>query len=357
MAGEIPGINQQAPQRPTYVDQASNLANAQGTTQKSTQAFKEVAALLGGRGVTLTPLRTDSNYETGKPTGATGIPMLDLPDDELAKEANLEKLIAYLQLDNDKRQAEMAKDRIETMKESLKSEHTHRMDKINDSLEKMEKAAKASKISRIFGWIGAIVSVIAAIATTVLTGGAAAGFAIAGAVLAVSSLIMSETGATDKLVEALAEHLKEEYGMSSKNAQLAASLIVNISMLLLGAGLSVGGMVSAIGQGVKASAETIKAVAKAVQTAVSISATGIGVGSIASSATTTALSYKSEMAKADVTELEKAIQELQKRLDESEEELNRILELLQNAIGEIADLINSQTDTEAEIANKISNMA
>ena len=70
-----------------------------------------------------------------------------------------------------------------------------------------------------------------------------------------------------------------------------------------------------------------------------------------------ALGYDAEMAQADVTELERLMQELQRRLDESEEELNAILEAIQNALGQIAAILASATDTQAEIASQMGQMA
>lgn len=355
---EIPNVNQQAPQRPVYTNQAADFATGAGVSQKTTEVVRDVAAILGGRGVTVNTVADNSTVgETGKPTGATGIPVLDNPADPKAIEANLEKLLAYLQLDNDERQAELAKDRIETNKNSLEIEHKERKAKINESLKKMEDAAKARKASRFLSWLGAIFSVVAAIVTTVVTMGTAAVFAWAGAAVAITSLVMNETGAMDDLVEALAKHLQETYGMNSEKSKLASSLIINLSLILIGGGLSVGGMVSGAVTAAKAAADTISAVAKSVQTAVAVVGTGLTVANIATGATTTALGYKADMAQADVQEVEKIMQELKRRLEESEEELNAIIEALQNAIGQIADLIASQTDTESEIAAKISQMA
>ena len=63
------------------------------------------------------------------------------------------------------------------------------------------------------------------------------------------------------------------------------------------------------------------------------------------------------MAKADLSELEKIMTELQRRLDESEEELNAILEAIQNALGQSAAILTSATDTQSEIAGQIGQMA
>ena len=309
-----------------------------------------------------------------KTNGATSTPVLDNPDDAKAKEADLTKLISYLQLDNEERQTEMAKARIDMQKAGLDTEHDDRMRQIDDSIKKMKDAERASKISRIFGWIGAVLAVVAAAVLTVVTGGLAAGFAIAGAALAVTALTLNETGAMEKMVNALADHLQEAYGMSSSDAKLAASLIINISIMVAQLGCSIGGMVAgfsaaasaaanATATGAKVAADTAKVAttasdtAKTIQNLVTIANTAVGAGSLASNGVSTFMTYRSEDSKADTSELEKFMTMLQQRLDESQEELQQLLQQIQAGVGMIAQMISSATDTSDEIAQNIGAMA
>jgi hypothetical protein len=302
------------------------------------------------------------------------VPVLDNPNDAKAKEADLTKLISYLQLDNQERQTQMAKDRIDMQKAGLDTEQKDRMKQIDESIKKMEEAEKAARIGRIFGWIGAFLAIAAAAVLTVVTGGLAAGFAIAGAALAVTSLVLNETGAMDKMIEGLADHLQEKYGWDRNKAMLAASLIINISMMVLQLGCSIGGMVAGIAGASKAAADAAATGAKVsadaakmsattmqtmrqVQTAITVANTGVGFVSLGVGALTTYRSYKSDSAKADTTELEKFMTMLQQRLDESQEELQKILEQIQSGIGELAQMIGSATDTSSEIAQNIGQMA
>ena len=337
-------------------DQVKNLSG--GDSEKVKEVYKNVVEILSGDNVKVSRGATtgvDGNRDTSKTNGSTGVPVLDEPNDAKAKEADLSKLISYLQLDNQERQAEMAKDRIDMQKSNLDTEHKDRMKQINEQIKKMEKAEKAAKISRIFGWIGAALAIAAAVALTIVTGGLAAGFAIAGAVLAVTSLVLNETGAMDKMTEKLADHLQEKYGWDRNKAMLAASLIINISIMVLQLGCSVGGMVAGIaaagkaaadagatgakvaGEAAKISAATLQT-ARQVQTGITVANTGVGAVSLGMSALTTYRSFKADSAKADTTELEKFITMLRQRLDESQEELQKILEQIQSGIGKIAEL-------------------
>ena len=364
MAGEV---NLNPAQRPTIpVDISAQAEKANGAdSAKVKEVVGKAMEILAGHNLNVT--RADTAGADGaaekKTAGATNVPALDNPNDVEQLEANLEKLISYLQLDNEERQTAMAKDRIELQKSSLDKEHDGRMKEINESVKKMQDAEKSSKISRIFGWIGAILSVVAAVALTVVSGGTAAAFAIAGAVLAVTSLVMNETGAMDAITEKLAKHLQEKYGWDKNKSQLIASLVINLTIMAGSLACSIGGMVSGISSAAKAVADGANAVhkvselAKNVQNAITILNTATTAAALAAGGANTYLTYRAESKQADVTELEKFIQQLQQRLDESEEELEQILEQIESNIGAIADLLSSATDTSAQIAQNIGAMA
>ena len=355
MSGELSGISGNPQVHKNFVQLANDATANPALSAKAKEMVQDVAAIISGLGVKVTTpvVRNDG---TGTPSGATNVPALDNPADIKQLEANLEKLLAYLQLDNEERQAEMAKERIDVQKNSLDTEHKERGQKINESIKKMDEAAKSRMANRIFGWLGAILAVAAAVVATVVTGGAAAAFAIAGAVVAVTSLVLSETGAMDKMVEGLAKAL-EKSGMDKQKAKLAASLIINLSIMAVSLVCSFGGMAAGIAQIGKAAADTISNVAKAVQTASSIANSAVGVGGLAAGIANTVTGYNSGIAQADVTELGKIMAELQRRLEESQEELEALLQAIQNNMGQIAEILSSETDTQSEIANQIGQMA
>ena len=355
MAGDISGVGGNPLVQQNIIQQSADATRNPLISAKAKQAVQDVAAIISGLGVKVTNqiIRNDAS---GTPSGPTSIPALDDPADIKQLEANLEKLLAYLQLDNEERQAEMAKERINVQKDSLNTEHKERGEKIKDSIKKMDEAAKSRMANRIFGWIGAILAVAAAVVATVVTGGVAAGFAIAGAVVAVTSLILNETGAMDKMVEGLAKAL-ESSGMSKSDAKLAASLIINLSIMAVSLVCSFGGMAAGFAQIGKAAADTISNVAKAIQSASSIANSAVGIGGLAAGIANTVTGYNSGVAQADVTELAKIMAELQRRLEESEQELEALLQAIQNNMGQIAELLASETDTQTEIANQIGQMA
>ena len=354
-----------------------------GDATKTKEVISKALEVLAGSNLTVsrgTDTSATGNVEK-KTTGATNVPVLDNPADPKHIEADLSKLIMYLQLDNEERQTEMAKDRIDLNKAGLDTEHKDRMKHIDETVKKMKDAEKASFFSRLFGWIGAVLAVVAAAVLTVATGGLAAGFAIAGAAIAVTALTLSETGAMDKIINALADHLQETYGMSKNDAMLAASLIVNLSIMAAQLGCSIGGMVAGFSAAASAAANAtatatkaagdvaktggevsklsanIVQLAKNMQSGVTIANTAVGAGALASNGVSTYMTHRSEDAKADTTELEKFMTMLQQRLEESQEELQIILQQIQAGIGKIAELISSATDTSDQIARNIGAMA
>jgi len=354
MSSEISGAQ---PIVTNAFNEALAMMKGLGLSDKSIQTFQDVAAILSNSNINVVTTPNGTN-QTEQTAGATGIPSLDNPADLKQLQEDLEKLLAYLQLDNDERQALEAKLRIETQKDSMQAEYEERQEKISESIDKMNEAAKAKLATRIFGWIAAAIAVAAAIVTTIVTGGAAAAFAIAGAVVAVGALIASESGLTDKVISAITDSLVENNpDMKRSNAQLIASLLINLSIMALSLGCSIGGMAAGFMQMGKAMVDTVSTVAKVIQTGISIGGSAVGVGSFAAGIGASATGYESELTKADLSELEKVMAELQRRLSESEEELNAILEAIQNALGQISDILASATDTQAEIASQIGNMA
>ncbi len=330
-----------------------------GESTMAKDVIGKAMEVLAGANVKVT--RSDATGADGvaekKTTGATSTPALDNPADVKQVEANLEKLVMYLQLDNDKRQAEMAKSRIDMQKATLEKEHKGRMKEINKSLNEMAKAQRASLASRIFGWLGAIVAAVAAVVTTFVTGGMAGAFAIAGAVMAITNLALNESGAMKKITNKMAESMEKTFNLTPTQARRAAELTLGITMLVVQIGFAVGALISASSQAAGVAAKAASVIGKTVQNYVGWGAMGIGVGAIAAGGVNTIMNYNSQRQQANVTELEKFLQLIQQCLDESQEELQQILQQIQSGTGKVAEIITSATDTSAEISRKIGAMA
>lgn len=332
-----------------------------GNTEETKQILGKALEVLSGVNLRVSNTNASADGTTEKKTsGATSAPSLDNPDEEKAIQANLEKLIAYLQLDDEERQADMARDRIELNKDSYSKEHKERSEKIQKSLDDIAKAEKSRKASKIFGWLMAALAVIVAVVACVATGGIAVG-AVVGALVAVGLQTANEVGAMDKLTEAVAE-LFEKAGMSKEAAQIAAAVFVTVAIIAasIASGAGASALASKLGIAGKAlfsTSEAVKAVAEMTKNIMSVVSRAVQIGSVIAGGTGAYLGYKAGMSQADVTETEKFLAQLKQRMEESEEELQAILEAIQNGIAQIAELIGSATNTSEEIARNIGQMA
>ena len=359
---DIPGISERAPQRPIYVNQVADMTKALGLTEDSQTIAKEIAGLLASQpNVRVQNAASPTlSGEVGSAKGPTGAPALDSPDDAKQKEVNLEKLISYLQLETDKHQAELAKERIELQKDSMEQRHADQMAKINESLEQMDKAAAMNVLTKVLGWMMAAVSVAIAVAACVATGGLAAG-PVVGAAVAIGMCIANELGAMEKMTDAIADALKDA-GMKSEAAKILASVITAVAMIAVTAGLSGGagaiqGAKGTMNGVVKGTMEIVNHAAKGLQTKFQVGAAALGLMTTAAGGAAGAMNYKSGMLQSETTEMEKFLAVMQQQLDESQEELERIMSQIQDVYADISAIINSSIDTENEIASKIGQMA
>lgn len=359
----VPGITERAPQRPSYVDQLDAMTKGQGLTEKSIQLVKEIVGLMGtdpSVRVTNTPASVRT-AEPGSPTGTTGVPALDSPDDPKAKEADLEKLISYLQLSTDKQQAELARDRIQMQKNSMESRHTEQKQKLDKSIEEMDKAARSQLMTKIFGWMLAAIAVALAVVASVATGGLAAGPLVA-ALMAVGMAVMNETGVMEDLTQALAGAL-EDAGMSKEAAQIVAAVTMAVAMiaLALATGSVAGVIQNALSTGTQAAsmiaATTVQATAQSVQAGMDIAMKSMMAASVAAGGYASYRSYESGLAQSEATDADKYLQIVSQQLHESQEELQFILEKIQGCYSEIVEILDSETNTQNEIAKKMGTMA
>ena len=349
-----PVINPAAPRTTPNVDLAASLSKGLGLSEKATQAVKEVAAILGNRSVNVTAPAASRN-EAGTPVGATGVPVLDNPDDEKAKEADLEKLIAYLQLENSKEQAEAAKSRIDSIKGELELEHKDRKAKMDKSLKDMEEAAAARKRSSFFGWLMTGLAILGAVIACVATGGVAVG-AVIGAGIALTAQVLNETGVMEKIVGGLSDAL-QSLGMSKMAADIVAQVAITAVIIAASVGAGAAGAAGKVTELTSALGKILQTAAQAVAPALQISTGIIGLGSTVSGGVGAYQSFKAGMSQADVTETEKFLAVIQQKMEEAEEELEKILQMIQDLVGQIAQLLSSQTDTTAEIAMQMGQMA
>ena len=303
-----PVINPAAPRTTPNVDLAASLSKGLGLSEKATQAVKEVAAILGNRSVNVTAPAASRN-ETGTVAGPSGVPVLDNPDDEKAKE----------------------------------------------SLKDMEEAAAARKRNSFFGWLMTGLAILGAIVACVATGGVAVG-AVIGAGIALTAQVLNETGVMEKIVGGLSDAL-QSLGMSKMAADIVAQVAITAVIIAASIGAGAAGAAGKVTELTSALGKILQTAAQAVAPALQIGTGIIGLGSTISGGVGAYQSFKAGMSQADVTETEKFLAVIQQKMEEAEEELEKILQMIQDLVGQIAQLLSSQTDTTAEIAMQMGQMA
>lgn len=335
------------PQTPTFNDPLQQASAASATA--------DVASLLGASG-NVTVSQTAGVSGSGKTTSAV-VPELDEADEAKAGKADLEALLAYLQMETDEKSAEAQSQRIKSLKGQLEAAHDSQMAKIDKSIEEAKKQEKAAKASKFLSWLGAIFACVVAAVVTVCTGGLAAGFAIAGAALAVSSAVLSTTGADKKIMKWMSGVLQDLHpNWSKQDCDAWAQGIFGACELVLGLATSIGGGVSAA----RAAAKGVAGAVKLSQTAAKVMRLAMNIGNgvmqtagLATTAATTATGYMAGRAQADATEAQAVLQKLQKFLEESEEDLQAILEQIANTGSQLLELLESKTDTLNKINQEI----
>lgn len=359
----IPGISEAAPQRPTFVNHRDELSAGQGLSAKSIQLVKDVAALLGAD-ASVRIFNRSAVADVGMVGSAagTGVPALDNPNDPEVKEVDLEKLIAYLQLETDKKQTELAKQRIGLQESEIEARHESQRAKLQESLDEMDEAAKANKRMKLFGWLMAAVAVVFAVAASVATGGLAIG-ALAGAGMAITMAALNQCDVISNITENLSDFLKDKLGFSDLAAKIVAAVAVTTAMIVIcvATGAGAASFASHFGIATKTGAmvatSTLQSYAQMAQGGLDVALKGLGLAGVGLGIHTGYKGYEAGMSQADVSESKKFLEMMRQQLEESQEELKALLEQIQGVYADIVAILNSEVDTQREIAKNIGSMA
>ncbi len=348
----VPGGNMQT----DAAAQQAGGSNNDGKVKDKATAAAEALVALAQKAVTIsTTTRAQGHTATGA-SGRTGVPILDNPEDPKAIQQDLEKLIAFLQMDNDQHQGELARARIESQQSAMDRVHKDRLSKIDESIKAAEKAAQAAKASRILGWIGVALAFVAAVVVSVATGGVAAGVAWAGFAIAATQLVLSETGAADKIINNWADGLQEKYGMSKATAQAWAGGLYSAMFAVAGLATGFTGLGVSAFKAVKATVDVMSTAARIatfttqiLNLTLALTSSGVGIAQ-------TVYGKDAAEAGAEVKDINRFMALLQQMLDESKDELQQIMDQLQSVFSKLVAIIQSKTDTGNLIMQNLSQM-
>ncbi len=342
----------------TQTDASAPLAGGtnDGKVKDKTAAVVREVATLVQKAITVSTAGKSQLQGTSGLVGSSGTPILDDPEDLEALQQDLERLVAFLQMDNDQRQSELARQRIDSQQQVMDTEHKNRLAKIDESIKAAQKAEKAAKASRVLGILGAILAVAAAIVVTVATGGVAAGLAWAGAAIAVTQCLLDVTGGGKAIVNAMAKSMAKTFNLNKSEAKAWASGIYSGIFIVAGlatAGVSIG--ISAF-KVAKTAVDVMNTATRVAMFSTQIANIAMGLIGTGVGAAQTAYGYDAANAGAEVKDINRFMAILQQMLDESEEELQQILDQLQSLFSQLVALVQSKTDTGNMIVENMTQM-
>jgi len=227
-----------------------------------------------------------------------------------------------------------------------------------ESVEKMQKAETAGFWGKIFSWVAVALTVVVAVAASVATGGLAAGPCIAAAV-AVTMLVLSETGAMDKLTELVAKGL-EACGMSKDDAKkwsqwimvgvgIAISLVTLCAGIASAFGTSASAAARASAQAATAAARTsLQLAAEAAQKIAQMVSAMVTIAQQTASVTGAVFSYEAGNIQADTADIKAYLAKLQQILEDESELLQSLVQDMSNAFSKALQIMSGQAEQQAE---------
>lgn len=322
-----------------YLQMADELSKNAGLNAKSAGVVKGVAAILDSAGVTVTN-RVEGGVNAEGVEGASGVPALDEPKEQPNGKELLEKLVAYLQLEDEKRHLQMALQRIEMNKAFFEAEHNSRMGGLGRFMAMLGDPSALSRRERAgMEWLtGRALDLAEDLEWAASSGGWLSRFCAA---IAMRHFLEDLTGEyvsfcdARELVDSMVDGMRET-GIEGRAARGVARNAVGIAMMSM---LVAGGGLHGLRHGNLGAGELMAVMKMAVVTsmvdAFAEKALGLGHGHRAM--------------KMDPRELNALMTAMQQRLEENGEKLTNILMQLTSGLAGVLDLISSVNETGDEI--------
>ncbi len=231
--------------------------------------------------------------------------------------------------------------------------------KFGDQLKKIEDRNNASVWSKVFGWLGAILGVVLGVVLAIVsfgTGATAAGVLItASVVLAVVMVIMTSTGAMEKMTQGLAKPLEDmltAFGVDAKQAKRISEMVMQvvvavvviaaqITMAVLSGGASTANLASTIAQ--KVATITMK-----------ITNAVLALNQLAATAAQTASGVYNYEALSDLSDTEKdkaLLKKIQTLIEDEKDTIKEILDILMATQKNMGSLIKDENDSRGKLAD------
>lgn len=359
MSGEIQNTTSVAQQYYPTADQLLESAGVKGEGES-------VGEILGAATANLQCVQSFQTMLQGLQhiTGNMLIDEMDLDevDREMLTEMDMDvqKLIGELQGEIDEKTLVSMKERVEQLKAKLDKLNESRLTKVQNSIDEQRKADEAAKRNKIFSIFGAIVAVISAVITTVVTGGAAAVFAFAGAALAVTNCVLTCTGGDKKIMDLIADldqKCHPEHTM--KQSKEFANKFYAYTGLALGAVIAIGGMGASFMQAPKEVVEVFgkvlsEAVKKGLQWGSGIVGGVQGIIGMSFGLDASLRGVDAQEANSDLKEAESYLVKFQNFLEQEQEDIEELMQALQQVFAQLIDMIDGTANNKDELLEGMS---
>ena len=281
---------------------------------------------------------------------------------------DLEKLIAELKGESTEEQIAAAKERVANLKSKLMQQHTERLSKIEDSMQKIQEAADARHIQEASKWmnialavVGAIIAIACAVAA-VVTAGSSLGIAVAvfacigaAASTANAGLTIYQEAAKDSIKQDIKDKAEayRDQGMSASEAMKKATEDVTdkfmVASLILAGVSIICGLVGSAGGAAGSAAEILSTI----QTITGGLSMAGGIFSSVATKNANDADYDSQKTQADLARLEALLEKLKKALEEDSDEIKALLQQLMEAMSELSQLLETAQETTDQITSEI----
>ena len=325
MTMEINGYN-----AANIIDRSATTENNQVSDANAPEGVADVSGILPGTGVTVTD-GVQGDARTERTSGLAGVPQIDEPTRQPNAGELLEKLIAYLRLDDEEQQLRVAKQRTEANKASIEAEHKARTEKLNLFLALLgDKEALASLdpekrrlVERLVGKLD----------RAMRTGGFFSGFIAA---CALQDFLEEVMGAyvSFRDVRRFIEDLQDAF--DSRGSRMSAKALVATAIL---------GVIAGVGSLKTDGLGHVDRIALRTSMKLAVAAAVMA----AKDADRANNPSMRERGAEDGRDLAKFVAMMQERLDENAEMMDQILVQLSAGIAGALDLIAAANDTDSQI--------
>ena len=266
-------------------------------------------------------------------------------------------------------QIELARAQISQHRKLMESKHNKTISDLKESQKKQEESKTANVVTEALTWIAFALAMILAVVTAIVSfgaGSAAVGaVALIGAAIAVTVTILNETGAMDKISDALGKCFEDVLvacGVPKEDAKKAGKLIAQIVIAVLIIAIEIALAVFSGGASMEEAAEEItaqratKVALKAIQIG-HATAAAVDIGAASSGMASGIMLGQSELLTADAMKEKGIIKKLEAALERDKSFIRQLVQLLEMMHESTIDALETGHRTREKISTGQTSLA